>query len=419
MTRHPLLLVFVACLVPRLAALALWPADTDTLYYALSTGLVRDGQFAIDGGVTVRIEPFYPVALAAGRLLTGDRPVPLLVLQVLAASGAGALLFSFTRNVLGDGRAAWIAALLYAASPYLIRQSVAFMEVTAAIVLLIAAAWLLSSYLSWPPPSGGRSSRGSLLAGLLFGALILTRFSFLPIALGGIVVVFARDSAKRAILATAATCALVVPWMLYSRAVSGIALPPRIGENLFMSTSEYARPIVPTLNIDLLVPLVGELVRAEMNRRGRDAYGLAEQDGLLMRWTIDFARAHPLEAIGMKLKNLAFVFQPRLLPFYEMAGRATLEDGRLVIPEQKRRPLFFEIAAAGFQSVLLIGGIAGFVMRRRVWRDDAFLLIVAASVIGVNAAFFPTSRLLAPMTFVWMFYAAATVRWRWPMADDR
>ena len=418
MSRPPLLLVFLACLAPRLAALALWPADSDTLYYALSTGLARDGQFAINGGVTTRIEPFYPVALAAGRLVTGDRVAAVLVLQILAASAGGVLLFLFTRDRLRDERAAWIAALLYAASPYLIRQSVAFMEVTAAIALLIAAAWWLASL----PPSGGRSawlpaSAGSFVLGVLVGAIVLTRFSFLPIAIGGVLLLLWRSGLKSAILAAAGVCALVIPWMLYSRAVSGMALPPRIGENLFMSTSEYARPIVPTLNIDLLVPLVGELVRQEMNRRGTDTYGLAAQDDLLMQWTIDFARAHPLDTIGMKLKNVAFIFQPRLLPFYEMVGHAALQDGRLVIPEQKRRPLLFEIAAAGFQSVLLIGGIAGFVIRRRLWRDDAFLVIVAVSVIGVNAAFFPTSRLLAPMTFVWMFYAAVGVRWA--MGDGR
>jgi hypothetical protein len=420
---RPLLAVFAACALPRLAALAVWPIDTDTLYYALSTGLLRDGQLAIDGGVTTRIEPFYPFVLAVGRLITGDRLVALLVLQVLAASLGGVLFFSFARAALGDERAAWIAALLHAASPYLIRQSVAFMEVTPAIVLLIAAAWCLarlppvSSRPAWLPPSGGTSPRvppsggSSLLLGLLLAATVLTRFSFLPIAIGALVIVWMRAGAARALASAAAMLACLVPWMLYSHAVSGTALPPRVGENLFMSTSEYARPIVPAMNVDLLVPLVGELVVEEMTRRGRPDYGLDEQDRLLMQWTIDFVRAHPVEAAGMKLKNLAFVFQPRLLPFYDMVGRATLVDGRLAIPEQARRPLAYELAAGTFQAVLLAGGIAGFVIRRRMWRDDAFLLVVAVGVIGVNAIFFPTSRLLAPMTFVWMFYVAAAVRW--------
>jgi hypothetical protein len=107
---------------------------------------------------------------------------------------------------------------------------------------------------------------------------------------------------------------------------------------------------------------------------------------------------------------ILYIFQPRLLPFYERRGMATLVDGRVQIPEQARRPVLFEAAAALYHTVLIAGGIAGLVMRRRRLRDDAFLLIVAGSVIAVNAVFFPTSRLLAPMTFVWMFYAGAAGR---------
>jgi 4-amino-4-deoxy-L-arabinose transferase-like glycosyltransferase len=398
MTRRSLLLVFLACALPRFAALAVWRVDPDTLYYRLSTGVVRDHLLAIDGGITARIEPFYPVALAAGRLFTGDHPEALLVLQIVAAAGAGVLLFLFTHAQTRDARAAWTAALLYAASPYLIRQSVAFMEVTAAIVLLVAAAWRLRSL---------ARSRDGVVAGLLLGAIVLTRFSFLPIAIGGVLLVLRRDGPRRALVTAAAAAACILPWLGFNRVVSGAALPPRIGENLFVSTSEWARPIVPRLNVDLLLPLTDELVRDEMARRGVEQYDLARQDRLLLEWSLDYARTRPIETIAMKAKNLAYIFQPRLLPFYEMSGRATIVDGRLQIPEQPRRPLAFEIVAAGFQTLLIAGGIAGLVIRRRSWRDDAFLLIVAASVIAVNTLFFPTSRLLAPMTFVPMFYVAA------------
>ena len=87
----------------------------------------------------------------------------------------------------------------------------------------------------------------------------------------------------------------------------------------------------------------------------------------------------------------------------------TLVDGRVQIPEQARRPLVFEAAAAVYQTILIAAAVAGLAIRRRRLRDDAFLLIVAGSVIAVNAIFFPTSRMLAPMTFVWMFYSGAAV----------
>jgi glycerol uptake facilitator-like aquaporin len=440
MTRRSLLMVFVACALPRLLALAIWPADPDTLYYALSTGLVRDHLLAIDGGVTARIEPFYPLALAAGRLFTGDHPDALIVLQILGASAGGVLLFLFTREQTGSVRAAWIAALLYAGSPYLIRQSVAFMEVTIATVLLIVTAYSVQQLIfrlkaeatrpptfrlkaeatgkaevrqpaevsrraiPWLPPSGG-----SLLVGVLLAAIVLTRFSFLPIAVGALLLILLRAGATRAALTCALAVICVLPWLLFNSATAGTLVPPRIGENLFVSTSEYARPIVPTRNVDLLLPLADELVRDEMIRRGHADYDLTAQDRLLCEWAIAFVRRHPAEAIAMKAKNLAYIFQPRLLPFYEMSGRATLVDGRLEIPDQPRRPWIFELVSAAFQALLLVGGVVGLAARRARWRDDAFLILVAATIVGVQTVFFPTSRLLAPMTFVLIFYTAVSL----------
>jgi len=201
----------------------------------------------------------------------------------------------------------------------------------------------------------------------------------------------------------------VLPWLFFNKTTAGTLLPPRIGENLFVSTSEYARPIVPTRNVDLLLPLTDELVRDEMIRRGHADYDLTAQDRLLCEWAIAFVRRHPAEAIAMKAKNLAYIFQPRLLPFYEMSGRATLVDGRLEIPDQPRRPWIFEVVSAAFQALLLVGGVVGLAARRARWRDDAFLILVAATIVGVQTVFFPTSRLLAPMTFVLIFYTAVAL----------
>jgi uncharacterized membrane protein YccC len=54
--------------------------------------------------------------------------------------------------------------------------------------------------------------------------------------------------------------------------------------------------------------------------------------------------------------------------------------------------------------------LAGLVLRRGRWKlGDAYLLVVAASVVLVCTVFFPTSRLLAPMAFVLMVYTAVAV----------
>ena len=422
MTRRPLLVILLACALPRFLALAVWPVDPDTLYYALSTGLVRDHLLAINGGVTARIEPFYPMALAAGRLFTGDHPDALVVLQILAASAGGMLLFLFTRDQAGDARAAWIAALLYAVSPYLIRQSVAFMEVTAATVLLIAAALVLQRVFFCLKAEADHEAGSHTTCDLVASAfsrksprrlapLRNRAHAFLVGAdcdrCGDADRVARRRQAgssrhRRRGRVPASLPALQSRHHRHAAAAARRREPVRVHER-------YTRPIVPTLNVDLLLPLVDELVRDEMVRRGNANYDLADQDRLLWDWAIAFARSHPADTLAMKAKNVACIFQPRLLPFYEMSGRATLVDGRLEIPEQESRPLIFEVAAAGFQALLLAGAVTGLVMRRDQWRDDAFLLVVAITIIGVQTVFFPTSRLLAPMTFVLIFYTAVAM----------
>ena len=400
MRRRPLPLIFLACALPRFAALAVWPADLDTLYYQLSTGLSHAHRFSIDGELVTRIEPFYPFVLAAGRFITGDHAAALLVLQIVVASLGGVMLFLLTRDATRDEPTAWIASLLYAVSPYLIRQSVAFMEVTAATVLLIAAALRVRRV---------TGALDAVVLGLLLGAIVLTRFSFLPIAAGAVAIVGLRR-VRYAIVTGLMSASCIVPWMAYSRAISDAALPPRIGENLFVSTSEYAWPVIPRLNPDLLLPIAGDLVHREMARRGITVYSVTEQDRILTGLAIDYARAHPMATLWLKIRNFLYILQPRLLPFYERVGWAAMVNGRLEIPQQRPRPLIFEAVAAAFQTILTVGGIAGLAIRWRYRRDDAFLLVVAASVIAINVVFFPTSRLLAPMTFVWMFYTAVAVR---------
>jgi hypothetical protein len=400
MRRRTLLLILFACAVPRFAAFAVWRADPATLYYDLSTALLREHRFALDGEPTTYIEPLYPAALAAGRLATGDHPIALLALQILLASWAGVLLFELTRHLTGRTRAAWIATLLYALSPYLVRQSVSFMEVTIATVLVIAAAWRMRRM---------ATTRDAVGAGLLFGALVLTRFSFLPIAAGGVLVVAWQAGVRRALVTAVTLAASVLPWMIYCQATSGLAFPPRVGENLFVSTSAIAGPVVPRINVDVLVPLTDDLVRDEMQRRGVTSYDAAGRDRMLLRFAADYARANPLAVARLKLRNLAYIFQPRLLPFFDRVGRATIVDGRLEIPQQRRRPIAFEIVAAAFHARLLFAGAAGFVIRRKRIRDDAFLLLAAGSIVAVNTLFFPTSRLLAPMTPLLMFYAGVAL----------
>src|SRR5205823_7995007 len=113
------LAVFVLCLAARSCALAWWPADTGTLYFQLATSFARDHRPIIDGELTTHIEPFYALVLAAFRLVCGGGITAMLICQIAVASLGGVLLFRLALEISDRVPAAWIAAVLYAVSPYL------------------------------------------------------------------------------------------------------------------------------------------------------------------------------------------------------------------------------------------------------------------------------------------------------------
>src|SRR5262249_5224239 len=177
MPRWTAWLVMVVCAATGLLALAVFTPPQPTLYLTLAEHLADRGAYALDGEPTNYIEPFYPFLLAGARLVSGGAEWRMLALQVAVASAAGVALFAIAHARTGSNRVAWIATALYACSPYLVRQAASFMEVTVATALAIAAVWSTDR---------ARTAGGAAVAGLVFAALVLTRFSFLPIAAGGI-----------------------------------------------------------------------------------------------------------------------------------------------------------------------------------------------------------------------------------------
>src|SRR5207244_12119906 len=155
-----------------------------------------------------------------------------------------------------------------------------------------------------------------------------------------------RDGGKPALAAAIVCLACVAPWMAHTRSTTGAFVPPRIGENLFVSTSEWTARVVPRTNVDVLVGLADDLVRDDMRARGITSYNAADRDRALLRHALAYARDHPLETIALKLRNLLFVLQPRLLPFGQRVGEASMAGGRLDVPPVAPRPLAFELAAA-------------------------------------------------------------------------
>ncbi len=392
------ILVFVLCAIPRVLALFWFPADVTVLYYwEASGGVLAGGVPSIDGIIDTSIEPLYPALLALLRVLGRDSVTFVLVAQIALASAAGVVLHRLTDDLAGD-RAAATAVVLYALDPYLVRQTVSLVEITICTAWLIAAAGTFARL---------TSARGALGTGVLLALAVLTRFSLLPVAIGAVALLSWR---RRWIEAGACAMAVALPvgaWMLRTHSVNGALLPTRVGINLFVSTNQYAGQIVPLRNVDLLVPWAYEVVSRDVPATMPEPERQRALDDALFARAVAYAREHPAKTLGLKLRNLAYTVAPVLLPLERKprGAAAVIEEGRVTVSGLEPRPIADHILYSTSRALLVAGAILGLIRRRRRWRQgDALLLVIAASVIGVQALFFPTSRLLAPMAFVLMVY---------------
>ena len=387
-------LVFVLCLAPRLVALWWWPPDTTVYYYWDTSGAIL-----AEASYT---EPLYPAFLAAARWLTGDSLTLVMGCQTLLASLGGVLVYRLTSQIV-SARAAVVSAILYAFDPYLVRQSVSPVEITACTVLLIAAGLALA---------GDVTRRHAAVAGLCLAGASLTRFSLLPVAATTMLLVtFARPrNVARAAAFAVAAGAPIAAWMLWTYTTFGVVAPSRIGINLFISTSQYTGQV---RDVDLLVSWAHDITEPELPRHPlSEAERYRIRDRILLKKALRFAREHPVETAKIKLTNLALSMSPLLLPLdYKTRNAfAVVDGGRVRTVGLEPRPLRDRVVYVASRAVLLCGAVAGLIVRwRRRTLADNYMIGVAAVVLLVCTLFFPTSRLLAPMAFVLMIYSAAAI----------
>lgn len=356
----------------------------------------------------------YPAFLAAARLISfsrGDDHWLVMLIQIAVASAGAVLLFQLTRTVTGSVRAATMAALFYAFDPYFVRQSVSHLELPLLVTLLL---WALRGV------SAVQTGRDAALAGVLFGAVLLTRASLMPVVVGAIVLMAARRGWRRALMAGATATLVVVPWIARNYVLDGSVMPSRVGENLFVSTSPYAIGVLPKHDVDLLVPFAHALVDRELGHVP-PAELEAQADALLLSRALEFARSHPRETLALKLRNLLYLFWPGILPVEAKSEdvRAIFDGSRVRIVGAQGRPRAWEWLHFGARAVLLMAAVLGIAVRRRRWREDALLYLVILSVAAVHVVFLPTTRLLAPMTVVLMVFAGAGLDHlsRWPRTE--
>jgi hypothetical protein len=388
--------IFGMCAAPRLLALALFPPAAPTNYHELATALLATGTFALDGAPSTYIEPLYPAMVAGARLAAGDSTRLALTLQIVVASIGGVLLYRLGERLAGP-RAGLHAAVFYAFYPYLVRQSVAWLEITLCATLAIAAALSLTRM---------ERIRDAMVSGVLFGLLMLTRTSFAAGAVGAAVWLGWRGRGRLAAVLLVTALLVESPWLVRNVRVDGSPLPSRIGENLYLSTSDYAS-VVPVHDIDLLVPLGMAAAWPEVARRQLppDLERRALDDAMLER-ALAFIRERPGRVLWLKARNAAYLFSPLLLPRDAKSPEAVAAvEGETLRVTAPRRPWVEDAAHAVAQAMLLALAALG-LARRGIRGGDAPLLILLAAQAAVCVAFFPTTRLMAPVMFVVMFYAA-------------
>jgi 4-amino-4-deoxy-L-arabinose transferase-like glycosyltransferase len=390
-------LVFVVCAAPRLLALAVFPHAASTYYDELATGLLTTGRFGFDGVPSTYIEPLYPAFLAAARMLTGNSTEAVLLLQIALASFGGVLLFRLGSRLAGP-QAGLYAAMFYAFHPYLIRQSVALLEITLCATLAIAATLRLSRV------EGARDAAG---AGVLLGLLMLTRASFAPVVVGAAAWLAWRGRVRLAAVLVVTALLVQAPWLVRNTRVDGSPIPSRVGENLYLSTSRYAT-VLPVHDIDLLVPLALADVQDAVPT-AQLGPGLAERaiDRAMLARAVAFMREQPAEVLWLKVRNVLYLFTPQLLPRYtkSAAAFAVVQAGVVHVFNERRRPWIEDVSHAVAQSAIML--LAAIGLRRRGLQDkDVPLLVMLATGAAVCVGFFPTTRLMSPVMFVVMFYAA-------------
>ncbi len=403
-------LLVLVCALPRLVYL--WATDlpaTTVYYWMLSDGWLKSGDLVVDGVPTTEFEPLYPAFLAAARWLTGDHAAGVIVIQIVVACVGALLLDRLVRTMTGVRAAGAVAALCYAWYPYLIRQTVAWMEIT------LLSTCLLGAWLAWARVHERSSLRAAVACGTCLGLAVLTRAMVIPIALFAVAWWWAQGLRREASAAGLVLVVLLGPWMIRNARIDGSILPTRNGENLFVGNNEYSDVFIPRYDLDLLPDLGTQRARARLGLLQGSEPSTRDWDRALTDEAFAFVRAQPWRALKLKIANGVYFFSPRLVPYDPMGPDTTITllPGDTVIVHQPRRRTLLENAAHSVTYTLIaVAALVG-AFRRNRWRADALMLASLGVFTLVAIVYFPTTRMRAPVDPILMAYAGcAWAFWR-------
>jgi hypothetical protein len=239
------------------------------------------------------------------------------------------------------------------------------------------------------------------------GLAALTRAAVLPIVPLGIAAML-WDGRRRAAVGLLASLLVIAPFMWRSYSLNGSLLPTRLGLNLFISNSPYE--VIPEYSPDIL----GDYAIRTASSEGFDRVSPSPArdralDEMYLRRALEHMRRHPWRTAWLKLKNVWYVFSPRLVPYYETddASIDLEEDGRFRVESTRPRPLAHRLAYS-IPYMFVVGMIVIAVAYGRVgFKREAILWAIVAVFVAVHALYFPTMRYRVPMEFVLLYYAAA------------
>ncbi len=281
-------------------------------YWDLARHLSRGEDFAIyDPPRYVERMPGFPMVLAGGMVLFGERPLPIRLLLALVGTAACGLVYLLGRELV-DHSAGLLACLLAAISPSLIVFSVLFLSETlfAAVMLasVIALARLVKANLPAPAIGTPRRRIGlAAAAGLLAGAATMVRPTWFLVAPGFAIAWLLSPGNRKQRLAPAlallaALAVTMAPWAIRNYRVTGHFIPTTlwVGASLYDGISPQA-----TGDSDM------RFVEQQGFYARRDVQDFEYQaDRHYRQAALEFAREQPWRVLALAAVKLSRFFNP-------------------------------------------------------------------------------------------------------------
>ncbi len=397
------MLLAVLCFVPRLLCLSFhfYPTNSKSFYWELSDSLLQSGTLGFHGIKTTAFEPLYPLFLAGARLITRDHMFFVLLFQIIIEIIGCLYLYKLAQLLARNKYVGFITSLLYSLYPYFIYQTGAISEITLFTTLLIMSTYYYCK---------ANGLKHSIYCGAFFGLTAMTRTTALPILFLGIGALALKKFYKQAFIMLGTALFILSPMMIRNYQIDGSLILTRSGENLFDGNLELSDKLIPDYSVDLLYAYVNGILEKE--RPDLVKNNSKKRNQFFTQKAVQFMIEHPWRVLKLKLKNIGYLFYPRIVPFYPMREETRLivsETGDYHIEKAYRRNPIKELIHSIPYTFILLTAIIGIYLRRKEFQTDLILYLITFSFVATYALYFPTTRLRAPMDFVLMFYSACTI----------